>query len=134
MKVTDAITEACRDSWPHLAVTIQRGTIANDFIDKIVLNRPFPAQNAKIWIGDIVIHDDEISLQLVKISNDGPIYKNVLSDPASLDEIFTILTTHVQDVEGIIPVSSQWGVAGELLAKKARMVASLSTRLQIKKS
>ena len=133
--ITASIADAIREHWPTLDVIVNTTTPT---MDSILIYWPFPVPNDKaatgLWIGTINVEGDQINLYVI----DGQIaYRNDLSDPLSLDAIFTILDVHIQDIGEIIETQQPDATCLELQAKKRRLaynlVSQLQTKLQIRK-
>lgn len=139
MQIVEAITAAIREQWPYLTVECTQPPSPTPATDrhKIQIHYPFPAQNANIWVGDIEICGESIKLNILPSMSGQPqyTYQNVLSDPASLDELYTILDTHIQDVKEIIPETrhefpkTNEPTDLELKARKTRKAITLPHRL-----
>jgi hypothetical protein len=93
------------------------------------------AQDVDFWIATIHVIGEQIKLSIIRNKY---CYENVLSDPSSLDELYTILATHIQDVRNLIPVewhSPQYPdepTELELAAEKQRVASILPTKLAMR--
>jgi hypothetical protein len=57
-------------------------------------------EETRLWIATVLIYGEMIKLSVIRGEY---CYKNVLSDPSSLDRLYTILATHIRDIRPLMP-------------------------------
>lgn len=127
--ITASIADAIRGQWPTLDVIVNTTTPT---IDSILIYWSFHATG--LWLGTVTVESENITLYII---HNQIAYRNVLSDPESLDAIFTILDIHIEDIKEAIKIHPE-STSLELQAKKRRLacnlaVSQLQTKLQIRK-
>lgn len=154
--IVQAIHDAIKEQWPYLKIVDKirnqetlddlrslhgiNFPVATDTIEVYYVLKPkkelgFP-QEVDFWVATIHVIGEQIKLSIIRNKY---CYENVLSSPLSLDELYTILATHLEDVRALLPLewhSPQYpGEPSELelAADKQRAAASLKpTTLRIR--
>lgn len=121
--IAQMLRNAINEKWPFLTLKckfsseaakelMMYGVDAGKVTDTIeiwwplnVINKMPNKQEANLWIATVCVTDEMIRLSLIKSKE--WCYENTLSDPNSLDALYTILSTHINDVYEIIPKSHQ---------------------------
>tara|TARA_R110000868_G_scaffold14070_6_gene65621 strand:- start:333 stop:806 length:474 start_codon:yes stop_codon:yes gene_type:complete len=151
--IAQMLRNAINEKWPFLTLKckfsseaakelMMYGVDAGKVTDTIEMHWPLniinemPNKEANLWIATVCITDEMIRLSLIKSKE--WCYENTLSDPNSLDALYTILSTHINDVYEIIPKSHQIPQAAdeptllELDAKKMRKAHNLTAYTELR--
>lgn len=129
-------SEAANELLQHNLKVVETVTDTLDIYWPLNAKRRMPGKgDEKLWVASIFITDDMLRLSIIRKKF---VYENTLAAPDSLDEFYTILATHINDVRDVIP--KEWHVPQypdeptemELNAKKCRAAMALHTKLRVR--